>query len=82
MAEYIDREALLRITEQQGHVSVDDIVNEPAADVAPVVHGRIVESWEAGYSKRIFSCCGTDCTKMTQWMRPNFCPHCGAKMDL
>ena len=39
---YIEREALIEIAEQQGHVSFDDIINEPAADVAPVRHGR----WE------------------------------------
>lgn len=53
----------------------------PAADVATVMHGRIVESWTTGHPERFFSCCGTDCTKMTQWIRPNYCPHCGAKMD-
>ena len=35
--EYIDRAALLRIAEQQGHVTVDDIVNEDASDVVEVV---------------------------------------------
>ena len=39
---YIERKTLLEIAEQQGHVTVDDIINEPAADVAPVRHGPSV----------------------------------------
>ena len=57
---------------------VDDI---PAADVAPVVHGRIVGSLEDGRYRRRFSCCGEDATMITQWAWPKYCPNCGAKMD-
>ena len=53
----------------------------PAADVIPVRHGSIIETIEDGHSKRVFSCCGTDFTKMTCWMKANYCPNCGAKMD-
>ena len=35
--EYIEREALLDIVEQQGHVTIDDIIYAPAADVVEVV---------------------------------------------
>lgn len=63
---------------------VDDMLDEvdcfQSSDVAPVVHGRIIESWNTGRSKRKFSCCGTDCTTMTQWMWPKYCPYCGAKI--
>lgn len=52
----------------------------PTVDAVPVRHGRIIESWETGRSKRKFSCCGADCTTMTQWMWPKYCPYCGAKM--
>lgn len=53
----------------------------PAVDAEPVRHGRVIETVENGKFKRIFSCCGTDFTKMTMWMTPRYCPHCGAKMD-
>lgn len=35
--EYIEREALLDIVEQQGHVTINDIIYAPAADVVEVV---------------------------------------------
>lgn len=57
------------------------ILKIQAADVAPVRHGSIIETIEDGRMKRVFSCCGTDFTKMTCWMHPNYCPNCGAKMD-
>lgn len=80
MAEYINREALLRITEQQGHVSVDDIVSEPAADVAPVVHGRWLTHYRSGVTVAagfVSSCCDMWAERWS-----DYCPHCGAKMDL
>ena len=66
-----------------GHTSKDvrRLLSIPAADAAPVRHGRIIETIENGRMKRVFSCCGTDFTEMTCWMTPNFCPECGAKMD-
>ena len=64
---------------------VDDtlgyIDSEPTADVAPVVHGRIVGSLEDGRYRRRFSCCGEDATMITQWAWPKYCPNCGAKID-
>ena len=64
---------------------VDDtlgyIDSEPAADVAPVVHGRIVGSLEDGRYRRRFSCCGEDATMITQWSWSKYCPNCGAKID-
>ena len=92
MNEYIERERLLRrfniddmMNVNGTLISLEDarntISNFPAADVAPVRHGRIIETIENGRMKRVFSCCGTDFTEMTCWMTPNFCPECGAKMD-
>lgn len=52
-----------------------------SADVAPVRHGRWIETIENGKMKRITSCCGDDQTKLTSWYRPKYCPNCGAKMD-
>lgn len=57
-----------------------EIVDIPAADVAPVVHGR----WENG--NPICPVCGEDKFKdldadiWCDW-QPDFCPNCGAKMD-
>ena len=51
-----------------------------AADVAPVRHGR----WNADET---CSCCGEksteglDAEKWNYWL-PDYCPNCGAKMDL
>lgn len=42
---------------------------------------RIIQTVENGRMKRVFSCCGTDCTQMTSWMTPKFCPHCGSKTE-
>ena len=92
MNEYIERERLLRrfniddmMNVNGTLISLEDarntISNFPAADVAPVRHGRIIETIENGRMKRVFSCCGTDFTEITCWMTPNFCPECGAKMD-
>ena len=66
-----------------GHTSKDvrRLLSIPAADIAPVRHGSIIETIEDGHMKRVFSCCGTDFTKMTCWMTPKYCPNCGAKMD-
>ena len=92
MNEYIERERLLRrfniddmMNVNGTLISLEDarntISNFPAADVAPVRHGRIIETIENGRMKRVFSCCGTDFTEMTCWMTPRYCPNCGAKMD-
>ena len=56
------------------------ILNIPAADVAPVRHGRWIEDHD--YLK-----C-TECSAMVKWDFTffdigdwNYCPNCGAKMD-
>lgn len=86
MAEYVEREKVLsKAAPVEGcfsdMISAYDVVMLPAADVAPVRHGRIIETIEDGHMKRDFSCCGADFTKMTCWMNPKYCPNCGAKMD-
>lgn len=87
MAEYIDREAVLtKIHQYTRHhwptVSyVESIIKEqPAADVAPVVHGRWIEDHD--YLK-----C-PECGVMVKWdftffdiCNWNYCPNCGSKMD-
>ena len=91
MTEYIERDALLdNISAAVKHRGMGEIIGktlmryvkrQPAADVAPVVHGRIVGSLEDGRYRRRFSCCGEDATMITQWAWPKYCPNCGAKMD-
>lgn len=49
---------------------------DPAADVAPVVHGRWV--YVDGESEYFFLC--NRCKKKEYW-ESNYCPNCGAKMD-
>ena len=88
MAEYIDREALLlRIdcygTNKFGMLDEDIrafIKAQPAADVAPVRHGR----WEEASDGDGIVCpfCRTDfCTIIYDTEYFNYCPNCGAKMD-
>lgn len=97
MAEYIEREAAVNaiiaimpsMSTPDGHGERDDLVlaaqkmcednireinNIPAADVTPVVHGR----WEP-YRKNLGKC--SECGEVVQ-IRSNYCPDCGAKMDL
>lgn len=91
MTEYIERDALLdHISAVVKHRGMGEIIGkalmryverQPAADVAPVVHGRIVGSLEDGRYRRRFSCCGEDATMITQWIWPKYCPSCGAKID-
>lgn len=42
--------------------------------------GHIIETIENGKMKRVCSCCKVDCTQLTAWMTPNYCPYCGAKI--
>ena len=83
MAEYIEREKLLR---DINHYHLSDgkfqhwVEVQPAADVELVVHGR----WEPGNT--ICPVCGEnkfkdlDADIWCDW-QPDFCPNCGAKMD-
>ena len=94
MAEYIEREALLREIERREALMVGDklvsvdamksfIKNRQAADVASVRHGR----WEQRKDAIGFVRCSVchDCNIYDDWAdgkKWNYCPHCGAKMDL
>lgn len=89
MTEYIEREAALREIERREtfmvgdkYISVDSmktfIKNRPAADVAPVVHGR----WVDGKCSN----CGVDIPTDDAHdaifeNECRFCYYCGAKMD-
>ena len=91
MAEYIDRavavKAVLRARKPENSVAQNrmiaiilrDLVTMPAADVAPVVHGR----WKA--SGGLLECqnCGEIYSRLggNEGKSWNYCPSCGAKMD-
>lgn len=56
------------------------IYEMPAADVAPVRHGRWKEADDG--DGIVCSLCGTDfCTLIYDTEYFNYCPNCGAKMD-
>lgn len=93
MAEYIGREALRKILEnwRDAHADVDDeqgcglledviweVDAQPAADVAPVVHGL----WAP--VAKIDPISGYRCSKCRRRVGFDltpYCPNCGAKMD-
>lgn len=91
MAEYIDLEAAFNaITDFAGKASTRSAYEAiwksaralkklPAADVAPVVHGRWVPA-KAPFMNECEDC--SVCGYRTVWgHRYNYCPNCGAKMD-
>ena len=93
MAEYIERamavKSVLRMRKPENSVAQNrmlsiiqmDMLKLPAADVAPVVHGR----WEfLGPNRLIKECmCGTcsACKVRSKYIvNTALCPNCGAKM--
>lgn len=96
MAEYIERESLYQKMEHRYKysfgaarnaygIAVDDVLDAPAADVAPVRHGR----WNRPYISWLFPlkiknpyCFCTNCVHPVKPKRKTrYCPNCGAKMD-
>ena len=87
MVEYIEREKVLsKAAPVEGcfsdMISAYDVIMLPAADVAPVRHGR----WEK--KRGLYSCseCGKTCPYDVQadvidYWACNYCPHCGCRMD-
>ena len=88
MAEYIEREALMVslckeiVGDGDYYNGKDDMQDQirdmvsrfPAADVAPVRHG-----WWKRYGKNLGEC--SECGEIVS-VRSNYCPHCGATMNL
>lgn len=84
MVEYIEREKVLsKAAPVEGcfsdMISAYDVIMLPAADVAPVHHGR----WEIviGSNGKEYMVC--TCCRVSQDLTGVFtyCPNCGAKMD-
>ena len=88
MAEYIERESLFRsIADDVAPFNVAmvfrHIHNAPAADVAPVRHGRWIDAYpdiepNPMFMYGICSECGFE-QGISKYL--NYCPNCGAKMD-
>lgn len=62
-------------------VMLNEVLNCPAADVAPVVHGRWIEK-TVPEGRRYFECsnCGAHENRHTA-IKGYYCWRCGAKMD-
>ena len=88
MVEYIERGALMQFPIRRNHYDrkngnkhfingIESVLeyaeNLPAADVAPVMHGK----WKR-YGKNLGEC--SECGEIVS-VRNNYCPNCGAKMD-
>ena len=91
MTEYIEREAAVKVAEKYGlangsalgrHTGLADciaseIADIPTADVAPVVHGR----WIASHDE-FCACSICKYPVYVGWNQTNYCPNCGANMNL
>lgn len=86
MAEYIEREAAIRVVNGQSSLTmtrsslIDSISKLPAADVAPVVR----TSWaHLGGDEWCCPVCGFVLTTEGSWDKPTkkYCEDCGAKMN-
>lgn len=97
MAEYIEKEMALKLIadrmDMYGTYSVErsiymtarqKIKNIPAADVAPVVHGKWIFDHMTGNTTYYAKCseCGTWKHFASISEQDEFCSKCGAKMDL
>lgn len=84
MAEYIEREKLLR---DINHYHLSDgkfqhwVEVQPAADVELVVHGRWVERERYTFGV-MYDCSICDNRILDNGHSWNYCPNCGAKMDI
>jgi len=87
MADYIEREAAKRwLADDYAYAAADLLDKIPAADVAPVVHGRWLELDDFNFNTYYdCSACGESFCFIEGVPEENlysYCPNCGAKMDL
>lgn len=88
MAEYIKREAVKRLINNNFSGLLAAIDSIPAADVAPAVHGRWIEQEDpmldvyyiCSVCKEDFYIETTGYTEKDLFVY-TYCPNCGAKMD-
>ena len=95
MAEYIEREAILREIERREALMVGDklvsvyamksfIKNRPSADVAPVRHGQWYMLDDCANAGLYCAACRRRVHHEEfayKKLRSKYCPHCGARMD-
>lgn len=90
MAEYIDRaeycEKYCRCSNEYCDRQSCPIWKAPAADVAPVVHGRFEDSIDEWFGTDVYTCskCRESYVLVEGTPKENLwhhCPNCGAKMD-
>ena len=89
MAEYIEREALRDALYDADAITMSGvkILNQfPAADVAPVRHGRWEDSIDEWFGTDVYTCskCRESYVLVEGTPKENlwhYCPNCGAKMD-
>ena len=85
MNDYISRKALLDWVHEfysEDKVFASAIINAPAADVAPVVHGRWIDKGEYAVCTECGGRSGTQYDGVEPIpLMTQFCPNCGAKMD-
>ena len=92
MPEYIERgtakhaaDLAFDMTETEYDILCKELDRVPAADVAPVVHGRWIEYTKViipePYNKweQAWKC--SECGFNDGFVAYNFCPNCGARMD-
>lgn len=80
MPEYIEREAAIKCC-TFGRTSlglISELRRIPAADVAPIRHGRWTKKWSEIWHEELPYC--SECKKMTVYTF-DYCPNCGARMD-
>ena len=80
MDEYLKREAVIDLITRRyenPEICTQEINSIPAADVAPVVHGRWGNNGIPGSMLCGCSVCGFTCGASSFF----YCPNCGAKMD-
>lgn len=83
MVEYIDREAANLALAEQGFdwdKAKQALASVPAADVVPVVHGRWIQVDST--KCRCSHCDIIALIALYPHGDKNFCPNCGAKMDM
>ena len=90
MGKYIDSEAFERRCMFDSNIEdMQDVIyalrDYPAADVAPVRHGKWAKNKNSIVGYFMYQC--SICQKYSglddnEWIwKPNFCPNCGARMD-
>lgn len=76
----VQAEALQRSEDHHYHHFIHEL---PTIDAEPVQHGRWGTAEIIGYDgyHAVYAYPCSKCGKYTREHKPNYCPHCGAKMD-